>query len=344
MSDMLSEYVRFFLTNYQEVWAAEDRFWREWRSMLDRVVEALTRQTAGTRWSCLREGELLKLYKTTWPTPQINSVHLELDPRHNDAWKHAQLLLALDVEPEALPSRAAVSAKLRELLLRYKPWLEPGTGCRVCEHDEWRVLRRVARLDEVSVSGLADSLKALLPVGLLVDEALAIGGKTPLWRTDFGAADPAPQLKRDGDPGGNSLEPMVGLFGSPAWMVDGTKSNSSGWDPPRNRALLTTTNALARGDSFYASIIVRTRASARLSLFGVGYPIAEKPGKQTDDCMDIFIELRGDAEYQHVCIEGQIRAHEGYDPTKDPLHVYLFVLTKDTELAINSIELGKLSP
>lgn len=340
-----SEEARMVLLNYGVLEHAVNRFWQEWRTVLEGTKTELEQDgfLAETEGSVSECWGMLQVARPHWPKPFQRAVHFEV--WLNREWAQKGLVpLYLDIE-DACPERDDVIEALSRTLMPYEKagLLVAQTGCKIPPNRTYRLFEQSLALNDLSSGVLTAAVKRLGGISAAIDQAIFVRRGEPIWTTHFLPGEPLPKLQYGPGVGGQHITHDQGYLGSGVLHVDGSmEGNHNVVDGnPTHIMMLDHTTAIRPGEEIYMSCLVKAPHGGRLWFHGEER-IVLTDGKQKWPCLcnwhEITVPAR--ASWQHVACRITANASEDFDFSKHGAHLYLRTQTEDSDFRIAAVEIG----
>jgi len=346
------------LGRYMVVTRAVERFWLDWRTIMETAGREL--EAAGMIWHAASNEHdrwgLLQVAKPHWPKPFQNGIHYEVWIDHLKVAKTAAALLYLDIEDGTLDTKdkEVIAEAVKRVLLPYEVAgvLQRETGCRLPYGPTCRLFEQSIPLAGITSMSLAQAFRRIAPISALVDKAAFVRQGRPIWRTDFLPGDPKPKLTFSwphGYPsdGGQSLQEGGGCLGNGSVRIDGTQkgNHNEANGRPTHIMTLDCTNAFANGEEVYLSCVLRASEPGKLWFLGEGHKVLPDGKLEFPPLLEAphwhEIPVSAKPDWQHVGYRARVNSPADYSFAEGGAYVYLQTQTKESNLTISSIEIGR---
>jgi len=246
--------------------------------------------------------------------------------------------LNLHVEDD-VPDQEAVCNRMRDLFMPHAADILKNCGMSISEEPIETILTGSIRLSEVTAQGLTDGFERMAITESFVDEALYLADKRTVYRTEFEPGT-QPSINFKGNTGGWEFDAHGGRFDGPCLKCHGNEFN---WDEGEDTNILMLHPEagfveFANNRRMFLSAIVSSPQGGEL---WVGTQ-ACKNGKWITIFGDDF-KLKGTEQWQHVTLEGLLKAPANYDFSRDGLFAYVLATAPHKEMCFASIDVGLCS-
>lgn len=340
MNDGFSKATETFLGRYGVIHAAWCRFHDE----LGRVFEDLRKRvepwgfgSQTYRFSSTGR-HLVQFYRPNWHNEKGEGIHFEFFVDLDEMAK-GHLAVGLDFGDET-PEREATQTALQRLLEPYQHLLIEKHGYNLRPSFYWKFLRSSVSLPQVTANTLEEKCSVLPDLAPFVDEALAVAGKSQVWRTDFSRKDKGVSLEwhqdlGTGPQGGWELATSGGRFGIPCLKCYGERSNYCDGKNIVSIQPGQLFHDFKNGQRVYAAAIVHAADGGEVEFCAEAPKEGRWSAAFSGPCL-----LTGLNRWQVVVWEGTVSRSDDWDFAEQGLYAYVIVKAPTSGLRIDSIEFG----